>query len=50
MSKASRALVHIPVGTWLAALVFDLLSAAGIDGNAMMCAATYAMVLGLLAA
>jgi uncharacterized membrane protein len=44
------ALVHVPVGTWLAALVFDLLSAAGIGGNAMMRAATYAMILGLLAA
>jgi uncharacterized membrane protein len=44
------AMVHIPVGAWLAALVFDLLSAAGIGGNAMMRAATYSMLLGLLGA
>jgi hypothetical protein len=34
--------VHVPIGAWLAALIFDLLSAAGVGGNAMLRAATYA--------
>lgn len=44
------ALVHLPVGTWMAAVVFDLLSWAGIGGNGIARAATYCMLLGLLAA
>jgi uncharacterized membrane protein len=43
-------LVHIPTALWPAALVFDLLSWFGVGGNALVRAATYAILVGLVVA
>jgi uncharacterized membrane protein len=43
-------LVHIPTALWPAALVFDLLSWFGVGGNALVHAATYAILVGLVVA
>jgi len=44
------ALVHVPVGLWMGALIFDLLAWAGIGGNLFMQVAFYAIALGLAGA
>jgi uncharacterized membrane protein len=44
------AIVHIPTGLWPAALVFDLLSVAGVGGNPMVRTSFFAIALGLAAA
>jgi uncharacterized membrane protein len=41
------ALVHIPVGLWTAALVFDILSRTQWGGNAMVRTSFYAIAIGL---
>lgn len=44
------AIVHIPTSVWPAALIFDILTIAGIGGNALVRASTFLILLGLLAA
>ena len=44
------AIVHVPTGLWPAALVFDLLSRAGVGGNAMVRTSFYCVLAGTLAA
>jgi len=44
------AIVHVPVGLWPAALIFDLLSYAGVGGNAMVKLSFIAIAFGLAAA
>lgn len=44
------AIVHIPVGLWPAALLFDLLSFAGVGGNTMVRLSFIAIAAGLLVA
>src|SRR3954452_14337055 len=42
--------VHLPLGLWPAAALFDLLSRADIGGNAMVRLSFWAILLGLVAA
>jgi uncharacterized membrane protein len=44
------AIVHVPVGLWPAALVFDILSYVGVGGNAMVKVSFVAIAFGLAAA
>ena len=44
------ALVHVPVGLWPAALVFDLLSISGFGGNVFVRASFYCILGGLIVA
>jgi uncharacterized membrane protein len=41
-------IVHVPVATWLGALIFDLLSRFAFDGNAVVRLSFYSIALGLL--
>lgn len=43
-------LVHIPVGVWLATLIFDLLSFVGVGGNLVVRLSFYTIVFGLFGA
>lgn len=40
-------LVHLPVGLWPAALIFDVLSVCGVGGNPMVRCAFWSIVLGI---
>jgi uncharacterized membrane protein len=42
-------LVHIPIATWLSALIFDVVSKGGYGGQAMVHLSFYAIVFGLAA-
>jgi uncharacterized membrane protein len=44
------ALVHVPTGLWVSALVFDLLTVLGVESNALVRSSFYALAAGLVVA